>query len=79
MDRLRATYGVLKLSLSPSFFRKTTLFSTIYESKCCLRKNLKKFKSKVGFMYPTRVFKDGRNNKFQFEVESVNIKQKNIF
>jgi len=30
-------------------------------------------------MYPTRIFKGGRNNKFQFEVDSVDIKQKNIF
>ena len=35
------------------------------------QKKLKKVKSNVGFMYPTRIFKDGRNNKFQFEVESI--------
>ena len=34
MDHLRATYGVLNISLSPSSVRKTTCFLTIYESKC---------------------------------------------
>ena len=57
MDRLRATFDVLKMSLSPSFIHKTTFFSTVSKSKCVAtpKKNRKIWrKSKVKMVSCTR-------------------------
>ena len=57
MDRLRATFDVLKMPLSPSSIHKTTFFSTVSKSKCVAtpKKNRKIWrKSKVKMVSCTR-------------------------